>query len=240
MKIDQNRNYKYFDLVMAIFVTVLIVSNIASSAKIIDWGVAIFGIPLAFDGGTILFPVSYIFGDVLTEVYGFKRSRRVIWTGFACLALTALILWLVRIMPGEATWQSYTGQAAYNAVLGGMTSGGIVAASLVAYLAGEFMNSIILAKMKVATNGKWLWMRTIGSTLVGEAVDSLIFIGIASLAGVFPWSLFWTLSITNYIFKCFIEIVMTPVTYWIVAKLKHAENEDYYDRDTKFNILPVK
>jgi hypothetical protein len=240
MKIDQNRSYKYFDLVMALFVTVLIVSNIASSAKIIDWGVAIFGIPLAFDGGTILFPVSYIFGDVLTEVYGFKRSRRVIWTGFACLALTALILWLVRIMPGETTWESYTGQAAYNAVLGGMTSGGIVAASLVAYLAGEFMNSIILAKMKVATNGKWLWMRTIGSTLVGEAVDSLIFIGIASLAGVFPWSLFWTLSITNYIFKCFIEIVMTPVTYWIVAKLKHAENEDYYDRDTKFNILPAK
>jgi hypothetical protein len=115
-----------------------------------------------------------------------------------------------------------------------------VAASLIAYLAGEFMNSVVLAKMKVATNGKWLWMRTIGSTLVGEAVDSVIFIGIASLAGVFPWSLFWTLTITNYIFKCSIEIMMTPITYWVVRTLKRSENEDYFDRDTKFNVLPVK
>mgnify|MGYP000856260113 CR=1 FL=1 len=236
----QNRTYKYFDLVMALFVTVLIVSNIASSAKIIDWGVSIVNIPLAFDAGTILFPISYIFGDVLTEVYGFKRSRRVIWTGFACLALTSIVLWLVHIMPGESTWQAQTGQAAFDAVLGGVFSGGIVAASLIAYLAGEFMNSVVLAKMKVATNGKWLWMRTIGSTLVGEAVDSIIFIGIASLAGVFPWSLFWTLTITNYIFKCTIEIIMTPVTYWVVRVLKRTENEDYYDRDTKFNILPAK
>ncbi len=238
MSTKEKRTFKYFDLVMALFVTVLIISNIASSAKIIDWGVSIFTIPLAFDAGTILFPVSYIFGDVLTEVYGFKRSRRVIWTGFACLALSALILWLVRLMPGEATWESYAGQEAYNAILGGMISGGIVAASLIAYLAGEFLNSVVLAKMKVATQGRWLWMRTIGSTLVGEAVDSLIFIGIASLAGVFPWSLFWTLVLTNYIFKCSIEILMTPATYWVVSKLKHSENEDYYDRDTKFNILP--
>lgn len=240
MSTEEKRTFKYFDLVMALFVTVLIVSNIASSAKIIDWGVSIATIPLAFDAGTILFPVSYIFGDVLTEVYGFKRSRRVIWTGFACLALSALILWLVRLMPGEATWESYAGQTAYDAILGGMVTGGIVAASLVAYLAGEFMNSVVLAKMKVATQGRWLWMRTIGSTLVGEAVDSLVFIGIASLAGVFPWSLFWTLVVTNYIFKCSIEILMTPATYWVVGKLKHAEQEDYYDRDTKFNILPMK
>lgn len=236
----QNRSYKYFDLVMALFVTVLIVSNIASSAKIIDWGISIINIPLAFDAGTILFPISYIFGDVLTEVYGFKRSRRVIWTGFACLALTSLVLWLVHIMPGESTWQTLTGQAAFDAILGGVFSGGIVAASLIAYLAGEFMNSFVLAKLKVATNGKWLWTRTIGSTLVGEAVDSVIFIGIASLAGVFPWSLFWTLTITNYIFKCTIEILMTPATYWVVRALKRTENEDYYDRGTKFNILPVK
>lgn len=240
MSTEEKRTFKYFDLVMALFVTVLIVSNIASSAKIIDWGVSIATIPLAFDAGTILFPVSYIFGDVLTEVYGFKRSRRVIWTGFACLALSALILWLVRLIPGEATWESYAGQTAYDAILGGMVTGGIVAASLVAYLAGEFMNSVVLAKMKVATQGRWLWMRTIGSTLVGEAVDSLVFIGIASLAGVFPWSLFWTLVVTNYIFKCSIEILMTPATYWVVGKLKHAEQEDYYDRDTKFNILPMK
>lgn len=237
---DQNRSYKHFDLVMSLFVTVLIVSNIASSAKIIDWGVSIMGLPLAFDAGTILFPVSYIFGDVLTEVYGFKRSRRVIWVGFACLALTAVVLWLVRLMPAEATWQSQTGQSAYDAILGGVTSGGIVAASLVAYLAGEFMNSIVLAKMKVATKGKWLWSRTIGSTLVGEGVDSLVFIGVATLFGVFPTNLFWTLVITNYLFKCVIEILMTPATYWVVTRLKRAENEDYFDLKTKFNILPVK
>ncbi len=231
------RTYRYFDLVMALFVTVLIVSNIASSAKIVDWGVSILNLPLAFDAGTILFPISYIFGDVLTEVYGFKRSRRVIWTGFACLALTAGVLWLVRVMPGEATWQEQTGQAAFDAVLGGMTTGGIVLASLVAYLAGEFMNSIVLAKMKVATAGKWLWARTISSTLVGEAVDSLVFVGIASLTGVFPWSLFWTLVVTNYLFKTAIEVIMTPATYGVVNRLKKLEQEDYFDTDTKFKIL---
>jgi uncharacterized integral membrane protein (TIGR00697 family) len=234
------RMYHYFDLVMALFVTILIVSNIASSAKIIDWGVSIFGLRLAFDGGTILFPISYIFGDVLTEVYGFKRSRRVIWTGFGCLALSGLVFWLVRIMPGEVTWQTQTGQLAYDNVLGGVSSGGIVIASLVAYLAGEFSNSVILAKMKVLTHGKWLWSRTIGSTLVGEALDSLIFIAVASVFSVFPWSLFWTLVVTNYIFKVSIEVLMTPFTYWVVARLKHVENEDYYDINTKFNFLPTR
>lgn len=238
IKEEQKRNFRYFDLIMALFVTVLIVSNIASSAKIIDWGVAIFGLPLAFDGGTILFPISYIFGDVLTEVYGFKRSRRVIWTGFSCLAFSAVVLWLVRIMPGEAVWQATTGQAAFNNVLGGMSTGGIVLASLSAYLVGEFTNSVILAKMKVATKGKWLWSRTIGSTLVGEAVDSLIFISVASLFGVFPWEIFWTLVVTNYIFKVSIEVLMTPATYWVVGKLKRIENEDYYDVKTRFNIFP--
>ncbi len=232
-----NRSYKYFDLVMALFVTVLIVSNIASSAKIVDWGTHIFTLPLAFDAGTILFPISYIFGDVLTEVYGFKRSRRVIWTGFACLALTAVVLWLVRLMPGEVTWQHQTGQAAYDAVLGGVTSGGIVVASLMAYLVGEFTNSVVLARMKVVTSGKWLWTRTIGSTLVGEGVDSLIFVGIASAAGVFPWSLFWTLVVTNYIFKTGVEILMTPVTYMVVNSLKKVEQEDYFDTTTRFRIL---
>lgn len=235
---EKPRTFRYFDLVMAIFVTVLIVSNIGSSAKIIDWGVSIFGLRLSFDGGTILFPISYIFGDVLTEVYGFKRSRRVIWTGFACLALSAVVLWLIRIMPGEASWQAYAGQEAYNNILGGMSSGGIVLASLTAYLAGEFSNSVILAKMKVLTKGKWLWTRTIGSTLVGEALDSLIFIGVACVFSVFPWSLFWSLVVTNYIFKVSIEVLNTPVTYWVVSKLKHAENEDYYDTNTKFNFLP--
>ncbi len=234
---EKPRIYRYFDLVMALFVTVLIVSNIASSAKIVDWGASLFGLPLAFDAGTILFPISYIFGDVLTEVYGFRKSRRVIWTGFACLALTAVVLWLVRIMPGEATWMQSTGQIAFNNVLGGISTGGIVLASLVAYLAGEFTNSVILAKMKVATKGRWLWMRTIGSTLVGEGVDSIIFIGVACLVGVFPWSLFFTLVVANYIFKSLIEVVMTPVTYWVVGKLKRAENEDFFDIDTRFSLV---
>lgn len=231
------RIYRYFDLVMAAFVTILIVSNIASSAKIVDWGISIFGIPLAFDAGTILFPVSYIFGDILTEVYGFRRSRRVIWTGFACLALTSLVLWMVRIMPGEANWEALTGQTAYNNVLGGISTGGIVVASLVAYLVGEFANSVVLAKLKVATKGRFLWLRTISSTLIGEALDSVIFITIATIAGVFPWEIYITLVLTNYIFKTFIEMVMTPLTYWVVAKLKHAENEDFYDHDTRFNII---
>jgi hypothetical protein len=229
------RRYLYFDLVMAGFVTVLIVSNIASSAKLVDWGVSVFGIRLAFDGGTILFPVSYIFGDVLTEVYGYRRSRRVIWMGFACLAVSALVLWLVRVMPGEAGWLAGGGQQAYLLALGGMSTGGIVLASLVAYFAGEFSNSFVLAKLKILTRGKWLWTRTVGSTLVGESVDTAIFVTIASLTGVFPWTVFVTLVLTNYIFKVAIEAVMTPVTYRVVRVLKKVEQEDWYDHDTDFN-----
>lgn len=234
------RVYRYFDLVMAAFVTVLIVSNITSSAKIVDWGVSLFGVPLAFDAGTILFPVSYIFGDVLTEVYGYKRSRRVIWAGFACLAASAFILWLVRIMPGEAGWASSVGQDAFVKVLGGMSSGGIVLASLAGYFAGEFSNSFVLAKMKILTKGRWLWTRTIGSTLVGEAVDTCVFVVIASLTGVFSWTIFLSLVLTNYIFKCAVEAAMTPVTYRVVKVLKRAENEDYYDYGTNFNPFTVK
>lgn len=234
------RSYRYFDLVMVLFVTVLIVSNIASSAKIVDWGFSLLGLRLAFDAGTILFPVSYIFGDVLTEVYGYRRSRRVIWSGFACLALSSLIFGIIRLMPGEATWESYAGQDAYVKILGGMSSGGIVLASLVAYFAGEFSNSFVLAKMKVLTRGRWLWTRTVGSTLVGEGIDSILFIGIATLAGVFPWSLFVTLVVTNYLFKVGIEAAMTPVTYWVVNLLKRSENEDYYDYHTDFNPFLLK
>jgi hypothetical protein len=229
------KQYRFFDLIMAVFVTVLVVSNIASSAKIVDWGYNLFGLPLAFDAGTILFPISYIFGDILTEVYGYRRSRRVIWTGFACLALSAFIFWIVRVMPGETTWQEYAGDAAYNAILGGMSTGGIVLASLAGYWTGEFTNSFILAKMKVLTNGRWLWSRTIGSTLVGQLVDTLMFVTVASLFGVFPWSLFLTLTVSNYLFKCGIEALMTPLTYLVVGTLKQAEGEDYYDRGTNFN-----
>jgi uncharacterized integral membrane protein (TIGR00697 family) len=194
---------------------------------------------MAFDAGTLLFPISYIFGDVLTEVYGYRRSRRVIWTGFACLALSAFIFWIVRGMPGEATWQTYAGDAAYNAILGGISNGGIVLASLTGFWTGEFANSFILAKMKILTDGRWLWMRTIGSTLIGELVDTVMFVVVASAFGVFPWSLFLTLTVTNYVFKCGVEVLMTPVTYLVVNVLKRLENEDYYDRGTNFNPFVV-
>lgn len=224
---------------MAVFVTVLVVSNIASSAKIVDWGFNLFNVRMAFDAGTILFPISYIFGDILTEVYGYKRSRRVIWAGFACLALSAVIFWIVRLMPGEATWQGYAGDDAYNAILGGMSTGGIVLASLAGYWTGEFTNSFSLAKMKILTKGRWLWLRTLGSTVVGELVDTVVFVVVASAFGVFPWSLFLTLTVTNYLFKCGVEALMTPVTYGVVGALKRVENEDYYDRDTNFNPFVV-
>lgn len=224
---------------MAVFVTVLVVSNIASSAKIVDWGIGLFGLPMAFDAGTILFPISYIFGDILTEVYGYKQSRRVIWAGFVCLALSAVVFWIIRLMPGEATWQGYAGDDAYNAILGGMSTGGIVLASLAGYWTGEFTNSFILAKMKVLTEGRWLWARTIGSTIFGQLVDTVVFVVVASAFEVFPWSLFLTLTVTNYLFKCGVEALMTPVTYVVVGALKRAENEDYYDRGTNFNPFTV-
>ncbi|MDQ2691335.1 MAG: queuosine precursor transporter [Chloroflexota bacterium] len=233
------KQYRFFDLIMAVFVTVLVISNIASSAKIVDWGFSLFGLPMAFDAGTILFPVSYIFGDILTEVYGYKRSRRVIWVGFACLALSAVVFWIVGRMPGEETWQGYAGDDAYTAILGGMSTGGIVLGSLAGYWMGEFTNSIILAKMKVLTEGRWLWMRTIGSTLLGQLVDTVMFVVVASAFGVFPWSLFLTLTVTNYLFKCAVEALMTPVTYAVVGTLKRIEDEDYYDRGTDFNPFTV-
>lgn len=230
-----DKNYRYFDTITALFCVVLVVSNVASSAKIIDWGVSFLGLPLAFDAGTILFPISYIFGDILTEVYGYKNSRRVIWTGFVALILSSVVFWLVGLMPGESTWQDYAGDVAYKAILGGMSSGGIVLASLAGYWSGEFTNSIILAKLKVYTSGRFLWLRTISSTLVGQFVDTLAFILVASFLSVFPWSLFSTLFVSNYVFKVSLEIILTPVTYGVIRWLKRAENEDYYDRSTNFN-----
>jgi uncharacterized integral membrane protein (TIGR00697 family) len=231
------RTYRYYDLIMALFVTVLLVSNVASSAKIVDWGVTLplVGLRLAFDGGTLLFPISYIFGDVLTEVYGYSRGRRVIWAGFAMAGLMSVTLWLVGRMPGEATWQANVGQGTYDAILGGVSSGGIIVASLAAYFAGEFSNSYTLARMKVWTRGRFLWSRTIGSTLVGEGVDSVAFVVIASTFGVFPWETALSIIVANYIFKVGIEVLFTPITYRIVAALKRAEREDYYDVNTDFN-----
>lgn len=232
-----NRTYRYFDLIMVGFVTVLLTSNIASSAKIIDWGVSLplIGLPLAFDAGTLLFPISYIFGDVLTEVYGYAASRRVIWAGFAMAGLMGCTLWVVAQMPGEATWQQTTGQAAFDAVLGGVSQGGILIASIVAYFCGEFSNSFVLAKMKVWTGGRFLWTRTIGSTLVGEGVDSSVFVTLACALGVFPWSIALSIIVANYIFKVGIEVLFTPLTYRIVNALKQAEREDYFDVNTDFN-----
>jgi uncharacterized integral membrane protein (TIGR00697 family) len=216
------RGYRYFDLIMALFVAVLLISNVASS-KILKLG------PFTFDGGTILFPISYIFGDILTEVYGYRRSRRVIWAGFACAGLMAGIFALVGALPPAEGWEN---QAAYEAILG--TTPRIVLGSLIAYFAGEFSNSYTLAKMKILTQGRWLWTRTIGSTLVGEGVDTVLFVTIA-FVGTLPQSLFWSIIASNYLFKVGLEAAMTPATYRITNFLKRAENEDVYDTDTDFN-----
>ncbi|MDR2730147.1 MAG: queuosine precursor transporter [Treponema sp.] len=233
----QPERFRYLDIIASFYVAILITSNIASSAKIVDMGFSLFKIPLVFDGGTILFPLSYVLGDVLTEVYGFKASRRVIWTGFAAMALAALSLFVLRIMPGEELWEAETGSAAYMNILGGVSSGGIVIASLTAYFAGEFSNSVALSKLKVKMKGRMLWVRTIGSTLVGELLDSFIFVLIATVTGVFPWSIFWSLVITNYILKCGIEIVMTPLTYRMSYLLKKKEGIDVYDTGVKYSLF---
>lgn len=233
--------YRYYDLIMAFFVAVLITSNVASSAKIVDLGIKLFGfwgiapVRMVFDGGTVLFPISYIFGDVLTEVYGFRASRRVIWTGFIALALSSLLFLFLRSVPGDAAWEAYAGTAAFNAILGGMSTGGIAAASLSGYWVGEFSNSAILSRLKILTKGKFLWIRTIGSSLVGELLDSLAFVFVASLAGVFGWEIFVSLVITNYLFKVSVEVFFYPLTFLAIAKLKKAEGIDTYDIDVKLN-----
>jgi uncharacterized integral membrane protein (TIGR00697 family) len=213
----QSSSFKYLDVVAGFFAAILVVSNVASSAKIVDLGF------LVFDGGTILFPFAYVLGDVLTEVYGFKAARRVIWTGFAVLALCAALFFVLGVMPPEAVWEAETGSAAYNAILGGMSYGGLVLASLAAYLAGEFSNAAVLSKIKALMKGRLLFVRTIGSSLVGQALDTLIFVLIASAAGVFAWEIFWSLVLTNYLLKCGIEALMTPFTYRVSSFLKRKE-----------------
>ncbi|KYF72260.1 queuosine precursor transporter [Sorangium cellulosum] len=233
---DSPRALRYLDLVTAAFVCVLVVSNVASSAKIVSLGFSLFGIPMAFDGGTLLFPVSYIFGDILTEVYGFRTSRRVIWTGFVALAASSLVFFVLKALPGDPSWEGYAGQAAYNAILGGMSSGGIVAASLAGFLMGGLSNALVLARLKVLTGGKALWMRTIGSTLVGQLVDTVAFVVVASAFGVFGWDLFVSLVVSNYLFKCLVEALMTPATYRAVQFLKGAEGIDVYDWDLRITL----
>lgn len=221
------RDYRYFDLIMAAFVAVLLISNVASS-KILDLG------PFTFDGGTLLFPLSYIFGDVLTEVYGYARSRRVIWAGFGAALLMSLVFAVVGALPPAAGWEN---QDAYRAILG--TTPRIVAGSLIAYFAGEFSNSWVLARMKVLTRGRWLWTRTIGSTLVGEGVDTLLFVLIAFYGSLTP-ELLAAVMISNYVFKCGIEALFTPVTYAVVNALKVAEHEDHFDRQTNFSPFRLR
>lgn len=228
-----NPGFKLYDILMSLFVTVLLLSNLLSSAKIIDLGASVLGIPLIFDAGTLVFPISYIFGDILTEVYGFRRSRRVIWIGFAASVMMGAFVWLTGILPGEQLWENYAGQSAYNAILGGIS--GLIIASLAAYLLGEFTNSYVLAKMKVAMQGRWVWMRTIGSTLIGQAIDTTAFITLATVLGVFPFEQIVPLIVTNYLFKIIVEIAFTPITLNVIRRVKHIEGEDFYDRNTNFN-----
>ena len=228
------KGYRYFDLVMAIFVAVLLISNVASAAKIVNLGLPV----LTFDAGTLLFPISYVFGDVLVEVYGYRRSRRVIWIGFACAVLLSLTLAVVRWLPGDAQWVAEVGPDAFDGVLGTLASGRIILGSLVAYFAGEFSNAYIMARMKVLTQGRWLWTRTIASTLVGELVDTMLFVCIAFL-GVWSLDLVIKIIISNYLFKTGFEALVTPLTYLVVNTLKRVENEDYYDVDTDFNPFRV-
>ena len=216
------RTYRYLDLITASFVAVLLISNIAST-KILDlkW--------FTFDGGTILFPLAYIFGDILTEVYGYARSRRVIWTGFIWIAVAAAVFWLVDELPPAAEYEM---QDSFHAILGQTPR--IVAGSLAAYFAGEFVNSVILAKLKVWTEGRMLWSRTISSTVIGQAVDTAVFLLIA-FGGVFSNATLWDIFESNYVFKVGVEIGFTPITYLVVRYLKRVEHSDVYDRDTDFN-----
>jgi queuosine precursor transporter len=220
------KSYKYLGAISVFFVSVLLISNVAST-KIVDFGW------FTFDGGTLLFPLSYIFSDILTEVYGYKKSRSVIWLGFFMALLMSLIFIIVGKLPAASGWDN---QSAYDAILG--LTPRIVCASLIAYFAGEFSNSFVLAKMKILTKGKWLWTRTIGSTVVGELVDSIIMITIA-FWGILPNSLLLTLIISNYIFKTGVEVLFTPITYKVMKFLKSKEGEDYYDIGTNFNPFKI-
>jgi queuosine precursor transporter len=223
---QENKNYKYLGMISVFFVSVLLISNVASS-KILDLK------GLILDGGTLLFPLSYIFGDILTEVYGYKNSRKVIWLGFFMALLMSVVFIIVGKLPPASDWGN---QASYDAILG--LTPRIVLASLVAYFLGSFSNSFILAKMKIWTVGKMLWARTIGSTVVGELVDSSLFILIA-FWGILPNSVLVSLIISNYLFKTAVEVAFTPITYKVVAFLKRKEGEDYYDKDTNFNPFKV-
>lgn len=224
----QQRTYKYYDLVMAAFVMVLLCSNVIGAAKIVTlWG-------FTFGAGILFFPLSYIFGDILTEVYGYARARKVVWAGFGALAFASVMSWVIVKLPPAEGWPN---QEVYEIAFG--STGRIAMSSMLAFWAGEFTNSFVLAKMKLWTNGRLLWTRTIGSTIAGEAIDSLIFY---PLAFMFVWSpsQIVQVMIANYLLKCAWEMINTPIVYKIVGFLKRAENEDYFDRDTDFNPFTLK
>jgi uncharacterized integral membrane protein (TIGR00697 family) len=222
------RSYRYYDLVMAAFVTVLLCANLIGAAKVAQVG------GITFASGVLFFPISYVFGDVLTEVYGYARARKVVWAGFGALAFASFMSAVVLAFPPAPGWSH---QAAYEAVFGGTPR--IVLASLVAYFCGEFCNSYVLAKMKIRSGGRLLWLRTIGSTIVGEAVDSAVFYPVAFL-GVWSNELVVRVMLTNYAVKVLWEVAMTPVTYRVVNFLKRAEQEDYFDRQTDFTPFSLQ
>jgi uncharacterized integral membrane protein (TIGR00697 family) len=219
---DSTKYSLWFVCIAALFTTCLITSNI-TAVKLIG----IFG--LVVPAGIIIFPLSYIFGDVLTEVYGYRKARLVIWLGFLCNLMTVAAIWLGQILPAASFWD---GQSAYERILGYTPR--LLAASFIAYLAGEFANSFVLAKMKVATNGRFLWARTIGSTLVGQGLDSLVFMLIAFI-GTIPHGILVNAIVTQWLVKSAYEAMLTPLTYRIVASLKRREGVDVYDRTTRFN-----
>jgi queuosine precursor transporter len=221
-----NAQFRFFDVLVALFVAVLLISNIASTKILTLW-------KFTFDGGTILFPLSYIFGDILTEVYGFKRARRVIWLGFFSALLMSLVLYIVQMLPPANGWSN---QQAFETLLGFVPR--IVLASLIAYFMGEFSNSVTLSLLKIRTKGKLLWLRTISSTIIGEGIDTIVFCMVA-FYGILPDNLLWAVIFSNYIFKCSVEILFTPLTYGIVAFLKKKEKVDVFDYGEHYNPFRI-
>lgn len=226
------RHFRYFDVVMAAFVAILLLSNVIGAAK--PSAISFGGEPWIFGAGILFFPLSYVIGDVLTEVYGFARARRVIWTGFAALAFMAFMSWVVVSLPPAPDWE---GQGAYEMVFGQVWR--IVFASISAFWAGEFVNSYVMARMKLMTKGRYLWTRTIGSTFVGQGVDSLIFYPLA-FWGVWENEVVLTVMLTNWLLKLSWEIILTPATYAVVSFLKKREGVDIYDEGTDFTPFRMK
>jgi len=232
------RHYRYYDLLLGGFVAVLLCSNLIGPAKVGTLTVPLIGATLVFGAGNLFFPISYIFGDILTEVYGYARARRVIWAGFsAMLFATVMSFVVIKLTPSDTEPFNEVLQPALETVFGNTWR--IVAASIVAFWAGDFVNAYVLAKMKIATQGRWLWTRTIGSTIFGQGVDSLIFYPIA-FAGIWETDTLFGVVAFNWFFKVMVEVVMTPVTYLIVGFLKRREHEDYYDRNTDFTPFSLE